>query len=87
MIFMMLGANSECEVSRSAGRVDMVAQTPWRVYVFEFKIDRNPSEALRQISSKGYSLSWEARDRTVVKVGVNFSTELRTISDWSYEII
>ena len=82
---MMMGANTRCEVANSAGRVDMVAETPWRVYVFEFKLDTPPGEALRQIDDKGYALPWEARGRKVAKISVCFSSKLRTIESWEVE--
>ncbi len=85
VIFMMLGSNTRCEVATSGGRVDMVAQTPWRVYVFEFKLDTTPDEALRQINEKGYNLQWDARGRKVTKIGVCFSSKLRTIESWQVE--
>ena len=85
VIFMMLGANTRCEVATSGGRIDMVAQTPWRMYVFEFKLDTPSEEALRQIDDKGYALQWEARGREVTKIGVNFSTKLRTIESWAVD--
>ncbi len=83
VIFMMLGAGTRCEIANSAGRCDMVAATPWRVYVFEFKLDTPAEEALRQIDEKSYALPWEARRREVTKIGVNFSSETRTIKDWA----
>ncbi|MDE6653930.1 MAG: ATP-binding protein, partial [Muribaculaceae bacterium] len=85
VIFMMLGANTRCEVATSGGRIDMVDQTPWRMYVFEFKLDTPSEEALRQIDDKGYALQWEARGREVTKIGVNFSTKLRTIESWAVD--
>ncbi len=85
VIFMMLGASTHCEISSSGGRCDMVADTPWRVYVFEFKLDTPPEDALRQIEEKGYAIHWEARGRKVTKIGVNFSSEKRTIVDWKYK--
>lgn len=86
VVFLMLGVDTKCEIVESAGRVDMVAQTPWRVYVFEFKIDKSAEEALRQIDEKGYAISWEASDRKVIKIGVNFSSKLRTIDSWIAEV-
>ncbi len=82
VIFMMLGSATRSEIANSAGRCDMVAETPWRVYVFEFKLDTPPSEALRQIDEKAYALPWEARGRQVTKIGVNFSSATRTIAGW-----
>ncbi len=83
---MMLGTDTKCELSHSSGRVDMVAETPWRVYIFEFKIDKTPEEALFQINNKGYAIKWEARgDRKVIKIGVNFASSLRNIDSWIVE--
>lgn len=82
VIFMMLGSATRSEIANSAGRCDMVAETPWRVYVFEFKLDTPPSEALRQIDDKAYALPWESRGRKVTKIGVNFSSATRTIASW-----
>lgn len=84
IIFMMLGVSTRCEQASAAGRVDMVAETPWRVYVMEFKIDGTPQQALGQINSKGYAIPWEAHSRTVIKIGVNFSSSLQTIESWEY---
>ncbi|MDE6693959.1 MAG: PD-(D/E)XK nuclease domain-containing protein, partial [Muribaculaceae bacterium] len=85
VIFMMLGANTRCEVATSGGRVDMVARTPWRVYVLEFKLDTPAEEALRQIDDKGYALTWEARGLSVTKIGVNFSSKIRSIESWAVD--
>lgn len=87
MMYMMIGATARSEVSTSGGRLDMLVETPWRVYVFEFKIDKSADEALRQIGEKGYALQWEARGRTVTKIGVNFSSKLRCIDDWKAETV
>lgn len=82
IIFMMLGASAKCEVAHAAGRVDMVAYTPWHVYIFEFKLDGSPEDALCQIDDRGYAIPWQSDKRDIIKVGVNFSSQLRTIKDW-----
>ncbi len=84
IVFMMLGVSTKCEIAQSGGRVDMVARTPWRIYVFEFKLDCTPEEALRQIDDKGYAIPWSADGRKLTKVGVNFSSKTRTIDSWAY---
>lgn len=82
IIFMMLGVNAKSEISMSGGRIDMVAMTPWHVYVFEFKIDESPESALRQIDEKGYAIPWHSGGRKVTKIGVRFSSRLHTIESW-----
>ncbi len=85
IIFMMLGVSTKCEIAQSGGRVDMVARTPWRVYVFEFKVDGSAEDALRQIDEKGYALPWSGDGLIVTKIGANFSSTLRTVESWVYE--
>ena len=52
------------------------------IYVFEFKVDGTPEEALEQINSKGYAIPYQPDHRSVVKIGVNFDSTTRTIGDW-----
>ena len=52
------------------------------IYVFEFKVDGTPEEALKQINSKGYSIPYQPDLRKVMKVGVNFDSATRTIGEW-----
>lgn len=36
---------------------------------------------------KGYMVSFEADNRKLVKIGISFSTETRTIEDWEYRVL
>jgi hypothetical protein len=62
----------------------MVVTRKDRVYVFEFKLAGNGTaeEALKQIDEKGYLLPYSAEGKTLVKVGVEFDREQRTIGRW-----
>ena len=59
-----------------------VLKTSDYIYVMEFKLDGTAEEAMAQIDAKGYASSFAADGRKVVKVGVNFSSETRTIDRW-----
>ena len=63
------------------GRTDVVIKMPDAIYVFEFKIDGTPEEALAQINSKQYAIPYEIDHRKVVKVGVNFDSITRTLGE------
>lgn len=78
----LMGLNARVEYHTSTGRIDMVIQTKKYVYIFEFKRDKSPAEALRQIEEKGYALPFASDPREIVKIGVEFSTEKRCISGW-----
>jgi hypothetical protein len=45
-------------------------------------VDSTPEIALSQIEEKGYTVPYLAGPRKVIKVGVNFSTKDKTLSDW-----
>jgi hypothetical protein len=70
------------EKQQSEGRVDCIVETPNYIYIFEFKLDGTADEALAQIEAKGYARPYEADGRKQFKVGVVFSSETGTISDW-----
>ena len=73
------------EKQQSEGRVDCIIETQKYVYIFEFKLDGNADEALKQINDKGYARPYEADERKLYKIGVNFSSETGTVSDWKVE--
>ncbi len=70
------------EKAQSQGRVDCVVETPQYVYIFEFKLDGTAAEALQQIEARGYAREYAADARTIYKIGVGFSSETGTVSDW-----
>jgi hypothetical protein len=70
------------EVRNSTGATDVVVTTPKYIYVIEIKIDSTPDVALNQIDEKGYAVPYMSSPQAVLKVGVNFSTAEKTLSDW-----
>ena len=84
LIFSLLGYYTRAEVKSAAGRADAVCWTKDRTYVFEFKLDGSADQALRQIDDKGYLIPYKA-DGACVKVGVNISSQTRTLDAWKVE--
>ena len=72
----------DAEVKSAIGRADVVVKMQDAIYVFEFKVDGTPEEALEQINSQGYIIPYQPDHRKVVKVGVNFDSATRSIGDW-----
>ena len=81
----LCGLYIEAEHQTSNGRIDLVMKTDKYVYVMELKYDGTPEEALKQIEDKGYAMPWQSDGRKVIKVGANFSSELRRLSGWVIE--
>lgn len=82
IIFCMLGEVVRTEVHTAKGRTDCEAEDGGLVYLFEFKVDQTADEALRQINDMQYALKYAASGKTVYKIGVNFSTKDRTVTEW-----
>lgn len=80
--FRMLHNDVYTEVRNAVGASDIVIKTPRYIYVVEIKIDSQADIALKQIEDKGYATPYLADGRTVIKIGINFSTETRNISEW-----
>ena len=87
IIFSLLGRYVDVEVRTSSGRVDMVMRTSDRLYLFELKLNKSADEAMRQIDLKGYPQRFALCGLPVVKVGINFDMDRRTIGDWKIESI
>ena len=81
----LMGYHTVAEYRTSQGRIDMVVQTNRYTYVFEFKFGKTADEALRQIDTKEYLLSFAANGTHLMKVGVNFSKETRNIDDYVWK--
>ena len=71
-----------CEDAQGRGRVDCILEMEKYVYIFEFKLDKSPEEALRQIEERGYARPYATDSRRVVCIGVNFSSVTRTVEGW-----
>lgn len=85
LLFRLMGQYVDSEVKSAVGRADVVVKLQDAIYVFEFKYDGTPEEALEQIDSKQYAIPYQADGRRVVKIGVNFDSATRTIGGWKIQ--
>jgi hypothetical protein len=83
-IFTLTGQYVKAEVSMINGRSDAVVEVQDYIYIFEFKLLGNGTaeRALKQIDDKGYSIPYQATGKKIVKIGVEFDPETRTIGRW-----
>ena len=85
LVFSLIGSFIKVEEESAHGRADVVITLPSVVYVMELKFDGSADTALRQIDEKGYLIPYTADGKRLVKVGVNYSSEERTITEWRIE--
>ena len=81
-IFTMLGEDVKVEHTTSDRRIDLVLKTDKSIFIFELKYKKSADIAMAQISDKDYAKAFADDGRKVVKVGVYFSEDQRSIEDW-----
>ena len=82
LIMKMMGFYTTVERPTSESRMDMIIKTKDYIYILEFKLDGSAEDALRQIEEKGYAKPFAMDSRKLFKIGVNFDTKKRSISEW-----
>ncbi|MBO7589161.1 MAG: ATP-binding protein [Bacteroidaceae bacterium] len=82
LVFSLVGAVVRSEVHTSSGSIDAVVETRTNIYLFEFKMDRTPEEALRQIEDKRYADRYQSDSRPVTRIGASFSSISHRLEKW-----
>ncbi len=78
----MMGFYVKTEYHTSNGRIDIIFETDKYVYIIELKRDTDPESALKQIEEKGYDRPFLSSGKEIIKLGINFSSETRTVDGW-----
>ena len=82
LIFKIMGFHTQVEIPTSDGRMDVLIQTSDYIYIIECKLDGSAEEALQQIEAKNYAAPFAMDKRTVVKLGINFTSKTRGVESW-----
>ena len=82
VIFSLFGMYVDVEVRTADGRVDIVMQSPSKLYIIEVKINRSAASALEQIEEKEYFKRFALLPLPRVLVGINFDCGKHTVTDW-----
>ena len=82
LVFTILGEFIISEPHFSKGRADSILINDDYVYIFEFKVDKDAQTALNQIDLKNYAGRFKMDGRKFFKIGVNFSSAEKNITDW-----
>lgn len=82
IIFSLFGMYVDVEVRTPRGRVDIVMRMKTVLYVIELKLNKSANAAMKQIDLKDYPSRFALCGLPIVKVGINFDSERKTIDDW-----
>ncbi len=80
LTFQLLGYKMQAEVRTSEGRIDAVLEFDNAVFLFEFKVNKTPEIALKQIKEKKYFQKYLQPNKEIYLIGVNcFEKEIKDI--------
>ena len=82
LIFSMLNVYVQTQVKCIRGRIDVLVHMPDTIYVMELKLHETAAKALEQINNQGYALRYETGNREIVKVGIHFNMEKKSMDEW-----
>ena len=82
VILSLLGRYVDVEVRTNKGRIDLVMQAAGTLYLMELKVGQSAETALQQIDLKQYPERFALSGLPIVRIGLNFDMETRTIADW-----
>lgn len=82
ILMSLLDLSVEAEASTSDGRMDLLLKSKKFIFIVELKYDGSAQAALDQIEHKKYAMQFHGDSRTIIKIGVNFSSKFRRIENW-----
>ena len=85
VVFSIINCRTFTQVKVARGRTDVVVFMPDATYVMELKMRESAQEALNQINSKDYAIPYQDSGKPVVKIGIAFSQETKTVREWKIE--
>lgn len=85
VVFSMFNCRTFTQVKVARGRTDLVVFMRDAVYVMELKMRGTAQEALDQINSKDYAIPYQTEGKPIIKIGISFSQETKTVSNWIIE--
>jgi Predicted AAA-ATPase/PD-(D/E)XK nuclease superfamily len=87
LIFTMVGSDPRSEMHTASGRIDTLIITPNRIFLFEFKMNETPQDAIQCIKDRKYTDSLRHLNKPITGVGVVFSIEEKGVAEWDKEAL
>ena len=85
LIFTMIGTDVRSEVHVPVGRMDTIIITAHRIFLFEFKMNETPKDAIECIKDRNYAASLRHLNKPITGVGVVFSPQTKGVAGWDKE--
>jgi len=86
-MFYGMGFDPLSECMTNTGRIDVVLETSNTIYIIEIKLNKSAIIALEQIHKKGYFKPYTHKNKEILLLGANFSSDSRNIGEWRGELL
>ena len=83
LIFTLMGEDVRCEVHSLYGRSDIEVETNDGVFIFEFKMQGEASDALAQIEQQGYAKKYAGCGKPITLIGISVTEDAKTLKEWN----
>ena len=81
------GIHTQGEVATNKGRIDVLCQLAGQFYIFELKVGKKATVAVKQALDQEYSQRYRHQGKQIVVMGVSFSSRKRNIDSWQGELL
>lgn len=82
LLFSYVGIRISSEVCTSHGRADALVETDTHIYLLEFKLDSTAEKAFQQILDKNYAQAHLKTGKSIIGIGVNFSSKTKNVEGY-----
>lgn len=80
------GADASSEILTSDGRIDLAVEFSDKIFLMEFKCNQSTDAAIKQIRALEYDLKFKSSGKKIIRMGINFDTDKRNVSEWEIEV-
>jgi len=83
----LVGYETYAEERTNKGRIDLVVEGTNSIYIFEMKVDKPATEAIKQIKKRGYLEKFRLANKQLTLVGLSFSSSERNVTEYEVEVV
>jgi hypothetical protein len=83
----IFSSNVRADEIQAKGRADIIIDIQKYIYVLEIKLDGTVDDAIQQIHTNKYYEPYLLENKSIILIGINFSSKTRNIESYRVEIL
>ncbi len=85
LVTSFLGLAVRSEITHHKGRLDLLIEADDYLYLMEFKLEEEVSDAIEQIKNREYLTPYFNSSKKIILVGISFGKAERNVKEWTAE--